>query len=100
RRQLQYELINRWHIEQVAYFLERLKSIPEGSGNLLDHSMVMYGSGLNDGNRHQEENLPILLAGGGGGRIKRGQHLIFKEETPLANLYLTMAQVMGVKADS
>lgn len=99
RRMLQYELINRWHIEQVAYFLERLKSIPEGNGSLLDHSMVMYGSGLNDGNKHQEENLPVILAGGGGGKLKSGRHLQFKEETPLANLFLTMAQIMGVEAD-
>jgi len=100
RRMKQYELINRWHIEQVAYFLERLNSIPEGNGTLLDHSMVVFGSGLHDGNRHAEENLPIILAGGGGGKIKTGRNLIFKEETPLANLYLSMAQVMGVQADS
>lgn len=96
RRQKQYELINTWHMEQVAYFLGKLKSIPEGDGTLLDHSMVMFGSGLRDGNRHAEENLPILLAGGGGGTLKRGQHLDFAPETPLANLYMTMGQVMGV----
>ncbi len=95
RRMLQYELINTWHIEQVAYFLNKLKSIPEGSGNMLDNSMVMFGSGLKDGHRHAEENLPIILAGGGGGQIKRGGNIIFKEETPLANLYQTMAQIMG-----
>jgi len=99
RRKLQYQLINTWHMEQVAYFLDKLKSIPEGDGNMLDHSMVMYGSGLRDGNRHAEENLPIVLAGKGGGKIKSGRHLIFEEETPLANLYQTMAQVMGVDAD-
>ncbi len=100
RRQRQYELINTWHMEQVAYFLGKLKSIPEGEGNLLDHSMVMFGSGLRDGNRHAEENLPILLAGGGGGRLKRGQHIAFAEETPLANLYLTMGQIMGLEMES
>lgn len=99
RRMLQYQLINTWHMEQFSYFLDKLKSIPEGDGNLLDHSMVMYGSGLRDGNRHAEENLPILLAGRGGGRVKPGRHIRFKEETPLANLYQTMAQVMGVDAD-
>ena len=100
RRQKQYELINHWHIEQVAYFLEKLKSIPEGDGTLLDHSMVMFGSGLRDGNRHAEENLPILLAGGGGGQIKTGQHLAFAEDTPLSNLYLTMGKMMGVDLKS
>ncbi|RMG15979.1 MAG: DUF1552 domain-containing protein [Bacteroidetes bacterium] len=97
RRMKQYELINRWHIEQVAYFLNRLQSIPEGDGSLLDHSMVLFGSGLRNGNKHAEENLPIILAGGGGGRIRSGQHLTFPENTPLANLYLTMAQVMGIQ---
>ena len=99
RRQLQYQLINTWHMEQVAYFLDKLKAIPEGDSNVLDNSMVMYGSGLRDGNRHAEENLPILLAGRGGGAVKPGRHIIFEEETPLANLYQTMAQVMGVDAD-
>lgn len=98
RRMLQYQLINTWHMEQLAYFLEKLKSIPEGDGNMLDHSMVMYGSGLRDGNRHAEENLPIILAGKAGGQIKSGRHIVFEEETPLANLYQTMAQIMGVDA--
>ena len=99
RRMKQYERINTWHIEQVGYFLDKLKSIPEGEGTLLDQSMVLFGSGLRNGNRHAEENLPILLAGGGGGKLKQGQHLIFEEETPLANLYLTMAQIMDVHLD-
>lgn len=96
RRMKQYELINTWHMEQVAYFLNKLQSIPEGNGNLLDHSMVMFGSGLRNGDRHAEENLPILLAGDAGGSLKTGQHLAFAEETPLANLYRTMGHVMGV----
>ena len=95
RRMKQYELINTWHVEQVAYFLRKLRSIPEGDGNLLDQSMVLYGSGLRNGNRHDEENLPILLAGRGGGALKTGRHLMFREETPLANLYLTMAEIMN-----
>ncbi len=99
RRMIQYEMINRWHMEQVAYFLNKLDSIPEGNGTLLDHSMIMYGSGLRDGNRHSPYNLPILLAGGGGGQLRGGQHLIFKENTPLANLYLTMGRMMGVQMD-
>ena len=98
RRMIQYELINKWHIEQVAYFLNKLKSIQEGDGNLLDNSMVLFGSGLRDGNRHSPYNLPIILAGGGGGKIKGGQHLIFEENTPLANLHTSIAQIMGVDA--
>ncbi|MEM9723504.1 MAG: DUF1552 domain-containing protein [Bacteroidota bacterium] len=99
RRMVQYELINRWHMEQVAYFLNKLKSIPEGDGNLLDTSMVLYGSGLRDGNRHSPYNLPILLAGGGGGAIRGGQHLVFEENTPLSNLYYSMGRIMGVEMD-
>lgn len=100
RRMIQYEIINRWHIEQVAYFLNKLKSIPEGNGTLLDHSFVMFGSGLRDGNRHSPYNLPIIVAGGGGGKLKGGQHLIFDQNTPLANLYLTMGNMMGLQMNS
>ena len=96
RRMVQYELINKWHIEQYAYFLNRLKAIPEGDGNLLDNSMVMFGSGLSDGNRHSPYNLPIVVAGKGGGTLKTGQHLIFEENTPLANVHLTLANSMGL----
>jgi len=99
RRMVQYERINKWHIEQVAYFLNKMKSIPEGNSNMLDNSMVMFGSGLSDGNRHSPYNLPILLAGGGGGKIKGGQNLVFEKNTPLANLYLTMGQIMGLEMD-
>ncbi|MEZ5043608.1 MAG: DUF1552 domain-containing protein [Saprospiraceae bacterium] len=99
RRMIQYELINRWHIEQVAYFLNKLKAIPEGNGTLLDQSFVMFGSGLRDGNRHSPYNLPILVAGGAGGQLQGGQHLIFEENTPLANLYLTLGNIMGLKMD-
>lgn len=98
RRKVQYEFINKWHIEQVAYFLEKMKSIPEGNGNLLDNSMLLYGSGLRDGNRHSPYNLPILLAGGGGGRMKGKEHIIFEDNTPLANLHISMADMMGVNA--
>ena len=99
RRMIQYEIINHWHMEQLAYFLEKLKSIPEGNGTLLDNSAIMFGSGLRDGNRHSPYNLPILLAGGGGGQLCGGQHLIFEENTPLSNLYLTMGRIMGLDID-
>ncbi len=99
RRMIQYELINRWHMEQIAYFLGKLKAIPEGNGTLLDNSMVLFGSGLRDGNRHSPYNLPIMVAGGGGGQIRGGQNLVFAENTPLANLYLTLGQTMGLEMD-
>ncbi|MEZ4830344.1 MAG: DUF1552 domain-containing protein [Bacteroidia bacterium] len=96
----QYEIISRWHVEQYNYLLERLKSIPEGDGNLLDNSMVVFGSGLRDGNRHSPVNLPIILGGKGGGALKTGQNINFPEKTPLANLYLTMMHVLGMENEN
>ena len=92
--------INRFHMEQFAYFLQRLKSIPEGDGTLLDNCMIVYGSGLSDGNRHNNENLPVLLAGRGGGTIESGRHLHYDEETPLANLFISLLERMGAPVDS
>lgn len=92
----QYKIINQWHVAQYAYFLERLKSIPEGDGTLLDHSMVMFGSGLRDGNRHSPYNLPILLGGKGGGALKTGQNIQFTKDTPLSNLYLSMMRILDI----
>ena len=93
-----YLRINQWHSEQFAYLLDRMASLPEANGSLLDNSMLLFGSGLRDGNRHQPTNLPLVLAGGGGGRLVTGQHLVYPEKTPLSRLYLTMLQEAGVKA--
>lgn len=86
----EYSKISTWHVEQYTYFLNKLKGIKEGSKTLLDQSMVVFASDLRDGNRHSPRNLPILLAGKGGGHLKQGQNIDFGKETPLANLYLTM----------
>ena len=91
--------INRFHMTQFAYFIERLKSIREGEGTLLDNSMIVYGSGLGDGNRHNHDNLPVLLAGRGGGTINSGRHIQYDKGTPMNNLYLSMLNRMGAKAD-
>jgi hypothetical protein len=91
--------INRHHVQQLSYILQRLKSIPEGDGSLLDNCMIVYGSGICDGNRHNNENLPILFAGGGGGRIKTGLHLEFRDETPVCNLFNSMLDTAGAKVD-
>ena len=97
-RQLdQYERINRWHIEQYMYLLNRLKSIPEGDGTLLDHSLVLFGSGLRDGNRHSPVNLPILLGGQAGGALQTGMHVSFDPKTPLANLYQSILHIWGIE---
>jgi len=87
--------INRFHITQLAYFLEKLKSIKEGHGNLLDNCMIVYGSGIGDGDRHNHDDLPVLLAGRGGGSIRTGRHIRFEKETPMTNLYLSMLERMG-----
>lgn len=91
----QYQLINRWHVEQYAYLLGKLRSMKEREGTVLDNSMILYGSGLRDGNSHNPHNLPILLGGSGGGRIATGQHLSFGRDTPLANLYAAMLNAFG-----
>ena len=92
--------INRYHMEQFGYFLGKLKATKEGDGTLLDHAMIVYGSGLSDGNRHQHDHLPVVLAGRGSGTIKPGRHVIYPAETPMANLYVAMLDRMGVKRES
>ena len=88
--------INTFHTTQLAYLLERLKSIPEGDGTLLDHCMIAYGSGNSDGNAHNHDDLPVLVAGKGGGTIRTGQHVRCAKETPLNNLWLSMLERMDV----
>jgi hypothetical protein len=90
--------INHFHVAQLAYLLGKLKSIPEGDGSLLDHSMILYGSGISDGNSHRHDDLPILLAGKGAGTIKTGRHIRCAAETPLSNLYVAMLNRIGVDA--
>jgi len=92
--------INRFHIEQFAYFLTKLKSIKEGDKTLLDYAMVVYGSGIGDGNRHNHDNLPILFAGHGGGSIAGGRHIVYPKETPLMNLYMAMFAKIGAPVKS
>lgn len=95
----QYQLINRWHIEQFAYLLRKLKSMKEGDSTVLDNSMVLFASALSDGDRHSPHNLPIVLGGRGGGRIDAGQHLVFPEDTQCANLYVSMLQAFGAPVE-
>ncbi len=91
--------INRYHVAQLSYVLQRLKSIPEGDGTLLDNCLIVYGSGISDGNRHNNENLPILLAGKGGGTVDTGRHVGYPQETPMCNLLLSVMQRAGVRAE-
>ena len=92
--------INAFHVSLFAYFLEKLKSTPEGDGSLLDHSLYLYGSGMGNPNVHDHVNLPILVAGGGAAGVKGARHLKYDEPTPLANLHLTLLDKVGVKIDS
>ncbi len=92
--------INRYHVELFGYFLQKMDSIHDGDGTLLDHSMIVYGSAISDGNQHSHNNLPALLAGGGNGCLKPGRHIVYKPETPMANLYLTLLDRVGVKPEA
>jgi len=92
--------INHYHMELFSYFLEKLDSIPEGDGTLLDHSIVVYGSGLADGNRHTHHDLPVLIAGRAGGLLHPGRHLRYEMETPMANLYMTLLDRLGVEPET
>jgi hypothetical protein len=89
--------INTFHVSQFAYLIKKLKSIPEGDGTLLDHCQIAYGSGNSDGNAHNHDNLPILLAGRGGGTITTGRHIRYQNETPLNNLWMAMLERMDVR---
>jgi hypothetical protein len=92
--------INRFHVSLFAEFLKKLRDTREGSGTLLDHSLLLYGSGMGNPNRHDHDNLPILVAGGAAGRMKSGRHIRFAKPTPLANLHLTLLDKVGVRLDS
>ncbi|HEY0863835.1 MAG TPA: DUF1552 domain-containing protein [Lacunisphaera sp.] len=91
--------INRYHVEQFAKFLDRLRAVPEGDGTLLDNCLIQYGSALSNGNEHDPHDLPILLAGGGGGRLATGRHLKVDDRTPMTNLYRAMLDHAGVRTE-
>ena len=95
----QFAVINRYHVKMLAYFLERLQATPDGDGSLLDHSMILYGSSLSDGNEHNFDPLPVVLAGGASGRLKGGRHIRHAPQTPMSNLLLAMLQKMGAPVD-
>ncbi len=95
----QYQLINQWYVAQYAYLLRKLQDAKEGEGSVLDNSMVAFVSALSDGNKHNPHKLPIVLAGKAGGRIDSGQNLVFPEDTPAANLWLTMLNAFGTPVE-
>jgi hypothetical protein len=100
------EKIEKWtqiatyHVKLLSYFLEKLRSTPDGDGSLLDHSMIVYGGGISDGDTHSHKELPILLAGGGAGSIKGGRHIRYTKDTPLMNLHLALLDKVGVRVEN
>jgi hypothetical protein len=92
--------INQFHVSLFAYFLEKLNSIREADGTLLDNSLYLYGSGMGNPNVHSHIDLPIVVAGGAAGKVKGGRHIKYAEPSPLANLHLTMLDAVGVRLDS
>jgi hypothetical protein len=91
--------LNTYHVALFAYFLDKLRATPDGDGTLLDHSLVLYGSGMSDGNQHNHTDLPVLLAGGASGRMKGGRHLRHPKNTPMANLLVAMLDKLEVTTD-
>jgi hypothetical protein len=91
--------VNCYHMEQFAYFVRKMKTASDGDGSLLDHSVVVYGSGLADPNRHEHANLPTLIAGTAGGKLKPGRHLKLTKEAPMANLWISLAGMCTVPCE-
>ena len=91
--------INRYHASLFAHFVDRMKSVKEGNGTLLDHSMIVYGGAIGDGNRHSHNNLPVVVAGKGNGAIRTGRHVRYPTNTPMANLFLSMLGIFGAPTE-
>src|SRR5579863_10107636 len=91
-----FALINRYHTSLLAYYLEKLRATPDGDGTLLDHSLILYGSSMSNGNQHDHDPLPVILAGGASGQLSGGRHLKYATHTPASNLLLSMLDKLGV----
>ena len=91
--------INTYHTQLFAYFLEKLRSTPDGDGSLLDHVAILYGRGMADSNAHTPVGLPLILAGGGAGQLAGGRHVRYPEGTPLTNLFVSLLGKVGVPVE-
>ena len=98
-RVAEFAKLNRYHVSLIPYFLDKLKNTPDGDGSLLDHSVVLYGSPMGDSNVHNHKRVPLVMLGHGGG-IKGNQHIATKDETPMANVLLSIAQKLGIKTET
>jgi hypothetical protein len=95
-----FALINRYHVQMLAYFVDKLQSTPDGDGTLLDHSVVLYGSSMSNGNQHDHDPLPVVVVGGLSGQLKGGRHIVTPAHTPMSNLLLTLLDKFGVQQKS
>ena len=89
-----------WHTAQLRYLIEKMKTLPDGSGTLFDNSLILWGSGIKHGDYHSLTDLPVVLAGGGGGQVELGRHVRYPEARPFGNLLLTLMKLMGAPAES
>jgi hypothetical protein len=94
-----YAKLNTYQTELFGWFLDKLKSTPEGDGTLLDHSLFLYGAALSNPNLHAHYDLPLVLVGGAAGQLRGGRHLVYKHETPMTNLLLSMLDKAGVRTE-
>ncbi len=95
-----FAIINKYHVDMLAYFLDKLKATPDGDGSLLDHSMILYGSSMSNGNQHDHDPLPVILAGGASGQLQGGRHMQYAAHTPMSNLLLAMLDKLGIQEKS
>jgi hypothetical protein len=95
-----FALINKYHVQMLAYFIEKLATTPDGDGSLLDHSMILYGSSMSNGNQHDHDPLPLVLVGGASGKLEGNRHIVSAPKTPMANLLLSMLDKLGVQRES
>jgi hypothetical protein len=96
----QYALINKYHVQMLAYFIDKLSTTPDGDGTLLDHSMILYGSSMSNGNQHDHGPLPLVLIGGASGQLLGNRHIVAPAQTPMSNLLVSMLDKLGVHQDS
>ncbi|MEI6356465.1 MAG: DUF1552 domain-containing protein, partial [Verrucomicrobiota bacterium] len=96
-KRARYQKINQWHVAQYAYLLGKLRGYKEGDATVLDNSMILFGAGMSDGNKHSPHDLPLVLAGRGGGTLDTGRHLDYGTDHPMANLHVSVMNRMGVK---
>ena len=95
-----FALINRYHTSLLAYYLEKLRATPDGDGNLLDHSLILYGSSMSNGNQHDHDPLPVVVAGGAAGKLQGDRHIVMPPHTPMSNLLLAVLDKLGIEQKS